>query len=65
MRLTTSLWGLGKSGNTDHSMELATFVPLRFALTLGLPGTKLSEIFGGFWYDILEELHLDPTKLLA
>ena len=46
-------------------MELATFVPLWLAVLLRLAGTELSEIFGGFWYNVLEQFHLDPSKLFA
>jgi hypothetical protein len=56
---------LDATGNSYHAMELATFVPLRLALVLRFSSTKLSKVLGGFGYNILEQLHLDPTKLLA
>jgi len=49
----------------NHSMKSATFVSLWSTLrVLGLPGTELTEILGGFGGDVGEELHLDPAQRL-
>ena len=42
-------------------MDLAAFVALREAFLLVLAGAELTEVLGGSWNGLFEELHFDAA----